>query len=190
MTILKQLGFLVHVDKCIGCSSCRFSCYNEYGHCDIFRRTVHDITEKRDILNYSYHHVSISCNHCGNPACLASCPKAAIQKKTNGVVIIDKSKCDGCGKCEAACPFQAIHIDPMSGKADKCDMCYDRLLQGQPTVCVSSCPVQAIEIIDLYDSKNSHYEKEMYGFEMKKITNPSIRFTNSEKQAKQFWAKE
>lgn len=185
---MKQLGFLIHIDKCLGCSSCRFSCHNEHGHADVFRRKVHSFTDHPEKTGHSFQHVSISCNHCENPACLSVCPEGAIQKKQNGVVLIDKTKCNGCKKCEVACPFQAIHIDPMSGKADKCDMCYDRLMQGQTTVCVTSCPVKAIEIIDIHDPKNANYEKEAYGFEMKKMTNPSIRFTQKKEDVKQFWS--
>lgn len=185
---MKQLGFLIHIDKCIGCSSCRFSCHNEHGHADVFRRKVHDIVENPQIAAHSYQHVSISCNHCENPACLSVCPEGAIQKKLNGVVLINKMKCTGCGKCEVACPFEAIQIDPMSGKADKCDMCYDRLMEGKTTICVSSCPVQAIEIIDIHEPNHAKYEKEAYGFEMKKMTNPSIRFTQNKGKVTHFWS--
>ena len=50
-------------------------------------------------------------------------------------------------------------------------------MQGEETICVSSCPVNAIEIIDVNDPKNAHYDQAVYGFEMKKMTNPSIRFS-------------
>lgn len=186
---MKQLGFLIHADKCIGCYSCRFSCHNENGQGNTFRRKVHQI--KNDLYEpfHSFQHISMSCNHCETPACLAVCPEGAIQKKQNGIVLIDKMKCSGCRKCETSCPFGAIQIDPISGKADKCDMCYDRLMEGKTTICISSCPVQAIEIININDAQNDIYEKEVYGFEMKKMTNPSIRFTKKEKDHfKQFWA--
>lgn len=67
-------------------------------------------------------------------------------------------------------------MNPLTAKADKCDMCYERQLQGKTTICVSACPVTALEIIDINDPKYSHYDKAIYGYEMKKMTNPSIRF--------------
>lgn len=33
---MKQLGFLVHIEKCLGCRSCEFSCRNEHGQGDAF----------------------------------------------------------------------------------------------------------------------------------------------------------
>lgn len=154
----------------------------------LFRRKIHSIHEDLDKKGHNFHHFSMSCNHCENPACMYNCPKRAIQKKANGIVIIDKRKCDGCSHCVAACPFDAITINPLTAKADKCDMCYELQMQGKTTTCVSSCPVHAIEIIDIHDPKNSEYDKAVFGFEMKKITNPSIRFS-SEKESKQhFWS--
>ena len=52
---------------------------------------------------------------------------------------IDISKCIGCGRCEALCPMQSIHVK--NGKAsagNRCAMCYR---------CFSSCPEKAITII-------------------------------------------
>ena len=68
-------------------------------------------------------------------------------------------------------------------------MCYDRQMQGDTTICVSSCPVGAIEIIDIHDPMNEKYEKAVYGFDMKKMTNPSIRFDFQPEPVKQqFWS--
>lgn len=187
--ILKQLGFLFHIDQCIGCYSCRFACHNEHHRTGVYRRKIHSFQDEQYRKTHSFQHISMSCNHCETPACLAACHVGAIQKKQNGVVLINKTKCTGCKKCEPACPFDAIHIDPLSGKADKCDMCYDRLMQGETTICASNCPVQAIEIINMNDPKNEKYEQEAYGFEMKKVTNPSIRFTQRKnQQVKRFWS--
>ncbi|WP_082252861.1 4Fe-4S dicluster domain-containing protein [Bacillus sp. FJAT-27251] len=185
---MKQLGFLVHLERCLGCRSCEFSCKNEHGQDDTFRRKIHSLhNDREEKPGHSFHHFSMSCNHCGNPVCMSVCPENAIQKKPNGIVVIDQTKCTGCGRCGNACPFDAIAINPITAKADKCDMCYNRQMRGEPTVCVSSCPVQAIEIIDLYDAKSDQYDKAAYGFEMKKMSNPSIRFTNTEKRTHQFW---
>ncbi|WP_428908029.1 4Fe-4S dicluster domain-containing protein [Niallia sp. Krafla_26] len=192
---MKQLGFLVHIEKCLGCRSCEFSCKNEHGQKDTFRRNIHSFQDDTDKAGQHFHHFSMSCNHCSNPACMAVCPEMAIQKKANGVVVIDQVKCSGCSLCVSACPFDAISINMITRKADKCDMCYDMQMQGESTICVSSCPVQAIEVIDLNDPKNAHYDRAVYGFEMKKMTNPSIRFSthhsaqSPEKTKTLFWSK-
>ncbi|PEQ96362.1 oxidoreductase [Bacillus sp. AFS006103] len=186
---MKQLGFLVHIEKCLGCRSCEFSCKNEHGQEESFRRNIHSLEDEENKMGHSFHHFSMACNHCESPACMSVCPEGAIKKKPNGIVIIDKAKCSGCGKCVTSCPFDAIKMNPFTAKADKCDMCYDRQMQGKTTICVSACPVKALEIIDINDPMNTDYDKSIYGFEMKKITNPSIRFHKKNDDIQHFWCR-
>lgn len=52
---------------------------------------------------------SARCSRCY--ACLAVCPPQAISKGPNyGPVIVDRSKCDLCGKCVEACAYEALEI--------------------------------------------------------------------------------
>jgi pyruvate formate lyase activating enzyme len=43
-------------------------------------------------------------------ACVAACPRRAIAKATSGAVVVDKSKCDLCGKCAEACLYEAMQV--------------------------------------------------------------------------------
>ena len=80
------------------------------------------------------------CEHCLNPACVASCPSGSIYKREeDGIVLIDQDKCRGWRMCISGCPYKKIYYNWKSGKAEKCIFCYPRIEAGQPTVCSETC---------------------------------------------------
>ena len=80
------------------------------------------------------------CEHCLNPACVASCPSGSIYKREeDGIVLIDQDKCRGWRMCVSGCPYKKIYYNWSSGKAEKCIFCYPRIEAGQPTVCSETC---------------------------------------------------
>mgnify|MGYP003637940812 FL=1 len=80
------------------------------------------------------------CEHCLNPACVASCPSGAIYKREeDGIVLIDQDKCRGWRMCVSGCPYKKIYYNWKSGKSEKCIFCYPRIEAGQPTVCSETC---------------------------------------------------
>jgi len=88
--------------------------------------------------------VSLSCMHCGKPACMAVCPADAIHKRVeDGIVLVDRTQCIGCHSCAAACPFGVPQFGE-DGLMQKCHYCLDRIAQGQEPACVESCPPKAL----------------------------------------------
>ena len=80
------------------------------------------------------------CEHCLNPACVASCPSGSIYKREeDGIVLIDQDKCRGWRMCVSGCPYKKIYYNWQTGKAEKCIFCYPRIEAGQPTVCSETC---------------------------------------------------
>lgn len=80
------------------------------------------------------------CEHCLNPACVASCPSGAIYKREeDGIVLIDQDKCRGWRMCVSGCPYKKIYYNWKSGKSEKCIFCYPRIESGMPTVCSETC---------------------------------------------------
>jgi nitrate reductase beta subunit len=80
------------------------------------------------------------CEHCLNPACVASCPSGSIYKREeDGIVLIDQDKCRGWRMCVSGCPYKKIYYNWETGKAEKCIFCYPRIESGQPTVCSETC---------------------------------------------------
>ncbi|MGW6426888.1 nitrate reductase subunit beta [Nocardia sp. NPDC055053] len=80
------------------------------------------------------------CEHCLNPACVASCPSGAMYKRSeDGIVLVDQDKCRGWRMCVSGCPYKKVYFNHKTGKAEKCTFCYPRVEVGLPTVCAETC---------------------------------------------------
>lgn len=80
------------------------------------------------------------CNHCLNPACVASCPSGAIYKRgEDGVVLINQQVCRAWRMCVTACPYKKSYYNWNTGKSEKCILCYPRLEAGLTPACMHSC---------------------------------------------------
>ncbi len=79
------------------------------------------------------------CNHCTYPACLSSCPRNAIYKRDDGIVLIDQKRCRGYQECIRACPYKKTFFRKLTSKSEKCIGCYPAVEQGKQTQCVNTC---------------------------------------------------
>ncbi len=80
------------------------------------------------------------CNHCLNPACVASCPSGALYKRgEDGIVLLDQKRCRAWRACVAACPYKKTYYNWFTGKSEKCILCFPRLETGQAPACFHSC---------------------------------------------------
>ena len=80
------------------------------------------------------------CNHCVNPACVASCPSGAMYKRgEDGIVLINQEACRGWRACVTACPYKKTYYNWKTGKSEKCILCFPRLETGQAPACFHSC---------------------------------------------------
>ena len=85
-------------------------------------------------------HLPRICNHCLNPACVASCPSGAMYKReTDGIVLVDENKCRGWRMCVSGCPYKKVYINRLTSTAEKCIFCFPRIEEGSPTVCAQTC---------------------------------------------------
>lgn len=170
----RKLGFLFDYNFCIGCKACEVACqvyHNQDPEINWRRVDMHMIHEdgiEKEIF------ISHSCQHCDEPACLAVCPVGAYEKLANGIVLQNHDKCIGCGYCVTACPYGAIQIGK-DKKVQKCNMCAEKVENGEQPVCVAGCPVGALKFVDSNISDSAGMEKEMPGFKYY-FTKPNIRF--------------
>lgn len=86
------------------------------------------------------HYLPRICNHCLNPACVASCPSGALYKRgEDGIVLINQERCRAWRMCVTACPYKKSYYNWSTGKSEKCVLCYPRLESGQAPACFHSC---------------------------------------------------
>jgi len=147
-----QWAKVIDHTRCIGCHACTTACKSEnlvplsvtrtyVKHVDIGvfpqARRAHQVTR---------------CNQCSHAPCATACPTTAMFKRADGIVDFDKSICIGCKACMAACPYDAIFINPEDHSAEKCNFCAHRIDMQLEPACVVVCPTQAILVGDMNDS--------------------------------------
>lgn len=76
------------------------------------------------------------------------CPVGAYEKdKDTGIVRHLDDQCIGCSYCILKCPYDVPKYSKKRGIVRKCDMCHQRLAEGEAPACVQACPTEAIRII-------------------------------------------
>jgi formate dehydrogenase iron-sulfur subunit len=109
------------------------------------------------------------CKHCTHAGCLDVCPTGALFRTEFGTVVVQADVCNGCGTCVAGCPFGVVERRtdgtaapktergerkgeqpdvPNLGVAQKCTLCYDRLLDNETPACAKTCPTTSIKFGD------------------------------------------
>lgn len=164
---MTQYGFYFDSSRCTGCRTCEMACkdYKDLTT-DIAFRHVYDCEggqweEGADgafTQTCFVYHVSLSCQHCDDPACVKVCPTTAMHKdEETGLVSVDADKCIGCGYCHMACPYNAPKVDREKGHSVKCDGCAERVAEGKAPICVDACPLRALDFGPI-DELRSTYE--------------------------------
>ncbi len=180
----KQHGFYFNADNCISCHACEAACSekNDLPAHIAFRSVGY--VEGGSYPAYTRMNISMACNHCDDPVCLKGCPTRAYTKFAEyGAVLQDPDICFGCGYCTWVCPYNAPQLDTDAGHVSKCNMCVDRLEVGLKPACSSACLAGALDfgIIETTPENRSQLDTQIPGFPTPDITNPNVRFqqTNS-----------
>ena len=172
-------GMVIDTKRCVGCNACTVACKmaNNVPQDIFWTRALTDGGEVMDtpageFPDVSLRYITVSCQHCENPACAKVCPVGATYKDpATGVVRQDYDKCIGCRMCMSACPYTGVRsfnweeprypMDFALGDADapkhqkhvveKCIFCYQRLARGETPACMDLCPARARHFGDLDD---------------------------------------
>jgi Fe-S-cluster-containing dehydrogenase component/formate-dependent nitrite reductase membrane component NrfD len=137
--------------RCIGCHACSTACKSENQVPLGVNRTYVKYADVGVFPNVRRAFQVTRCNQCADAPCTHACPTAAMFTRADGIVDFDKSICIGCKACIAACPYDAIFINPEDHSAEKCNFCAQRIDMGLEPACVVVCPVEAILVGDLND---------------------------------------
>lgn len=121
-----KLGFYFDATMCTGCRTCQVACKDK-NRLDIgtLFRQVKDY-EVGSYPDVTFYHLTMSCNHCEDPACVTACPYGAPKYMEEQQKV---GKCDGCAAIRAA---------------------------GGNPVCVDACPLRALEFGDVEELKKKH----------------------------------
>ncbi|MCI4624631.1 MAG: 4Fe-4S dicluster domain-containing protein [Candidatus Magnetoovum sp. WYHC-5] len=166
----KRWAYVVDTTKCVGCGMCVKACKLENEipfNADVQRTWVERyvqlnsgevIIDSPRGARYGYtsndpqgraveqdeiakgFFVPKLCNHCEKPSCVQVCPVGATYATPDGVVLVDRKWCIGCGYCITNCPYFARFFHPVVNTADKCTFCYHRITKGLNPACVQACP--------------------------------------------------
>ncbi len=144
----EQYAFEVDLDACTGCKACVVACHSLNGlDDDEAWRDVGFVVGGSRAAPYQQT-VTTACHHCADPGCLNGCPVLAYEKDPiTGIVRHLDDQCIGCQYCILKCPYDVPKYNERLGIVRKCDMCQQRLGEGEAPACVQACPTHAIKII-------------------------------------------
>lgn len=171
---MTQYGWRIDISKCTQCRACINACkfennttldFNVNYRWIIFQEAGTYPDVKRTFF-------TLSCNHCQDPACLASCPVDAITKRSDGIVLIDQDKCIGCRYCVWACPYGVPQFNEETQKVEKCTLCVHRIDAGLEPACVAACVGRSLAI-DFDVDTGSDTPRD---FADRSLTNPQVEF--------------
>lgn len=195
----KQYGILVDLDYCLGCGVCVIACKQEndlppftddkpYQEGTAWNQVL--CTTEGTYPDLTQYYLPVHCMHCQSPPCIASCPKNAIYKQQDGILLIDGSKCNGCEdqqgsikRCIPACPYGAIQFNERKGVAEACTLCMHRIDDGSEPACVRACIGRCLYFGNLYDPESSIARKiteigkdNIFTLNPEKGTQPSVQY--------------
>ena len=169
----EPMGFYTDTTVCIGCKACEVACkeWNQLPAANGGAREMsgesYDNTMRLDGIHWRHVKfieqfsdtrengrwllMSDVCKHCVQAGCLEVCPTGAIIRTEFDTVVIQSNTCNGCRDCIGACPFGVIDINPVSGTAQKCTLCYDRMQNGLEPACSKACPTDSIQFGPIAD---------------------------------------
>lgn len=164
-----SFGCLFDITQCVGCRSCEEACNianslpapdKPFDDPTVLDRERRPSSKAFTVVNRYYPNppdlhnelvptfVKVQCMHCNKPSCVSACIVGAMEKKEEGPVLYDASKCIGCRYCMVACPFQIPayeYHNSLTPEVKKCNFCFEKYTKnGEWPACARACPREAM----------------------------------------------
>jgi Fe-S-cluster-containing dehydrogenase component len=162
---MKKWNMVIDVAECTNCNLCTLAAMDEYvgnewpgyaapmpkhGH-----RWINILQKERGqlpMIDIAF--VPTMCNHCDDPPCLKAARNGAVQKRSDGIVLIDPVKAKGQKQLVNACPYGHIWWNQELDVPQAWPFDAHLLDQGwQQTRGQQSCPTGAMRAIKVDDEE-------------------------------------
>ena len=171
---MAQWGLLIDDEICFDCRACEVACMQENNLSLAPWINVVAVGPREVGGNLLVDYVPVTCQHCAKPPCADVCPTNAITKRSEGIVVIDESLCNGCMACLPACPFGVIRLNTEKDVVEKCNLCLNRIERGLKPACVQHCQAGAILFGDVNEIAESMMKERLQRRVMKRANHSRI----------------
>ena len=155
---------IIDLDKCIGCYSCQVNCRKEHLLSEGLEGIRVERREEGKAPGLRRRFFPSMCVQCEDAACADICAAGALSRDSRGIVLYDPEKCISCNMCQEVCDIGGIRSDGQ--RIFKCDLCADRLNDGELPSCADSCMGKAITVGAVGSSRISdifsRYSRQLY----------------------------
>jgi Fe-S-cluster-containing dehydrogenase component len=197
---MQKWNMIIDVAECTNCNLCTLATMDEYvgndwpGYAAPMPRHGHkwiNILQKErgqaPMIDVAY--VPTMCNHCDDPPCMKADTSGAIEKRADGIVIIDPVKAKGQKHLVDACPYGHIWWNAELELPQLWPFDAHLLDRGwQQTRGQQSCPTGAMRALKVEDEAMARMAREQ-GLEVMKPelgTRPRVYYRNLWRYAKCF----
>ena len=197
---MKKWNMIIDVAECTNCNLCTLAAMDEYvgnewpGYSAPMPKHGHkwiNILQKErgqmPMIDIAY--APTMCNHCDDAPCIKAAPKGAVNKRRDGIVLIDPVKAKGQRQIVDACPYGHIWWNEELQLPQAWTFDAHLIDQGwQQTRGQQSCPTGAMRAVKVEDEEMAQLAREQ-GLEVMRPelnTKPRVYYRNLWRYAKCF----
>jgi Fe-S-cluster-containing dehydrogenase component len=186
----RKWNMVIDVALCHDCNNCFLACKDEYVGNDFkgcsaaqpwFGQRWMNVERKErgqfPIVQVAY--LPTPCMHCDDAPCLTK--DGAVEKRKNGLVIIDPKKAKGRKEIVGSCPYGVIYWNEETQLPQKCTGCAHLIDDGwTETRCTQVCPTGALKLV-LAEDEVMAAQGQAEGLEAYRAelgTNPRVWYKN------------